>query len=200
MRTLHGIRFLQVARFDGMLLGLDARWLGVRGFGLIALLMLATPAGPLSQDAGVPMWLRLCIGLSTVAAVVLTSLGHELGHVLAGRLAGLRVRAVVLAPEGGLTIRAGSDRPGVNFCTAMAGPLANAVLGTLCLWLTVAAGLDSPLRSFLIEFAALHFVTAMVNLLPCGPLDGRRIFAAWRALQTTPLVGMTLSHDTALSG
>jgi hypothetical protein len=63
MHTLHGIRFVPVLRVDGVLLGLDARWLGARGLGLMLLLTLATPAGPLSQDSSVALWLRVLVGL-----------------------------------------------------------------------------------------------------------------------------------------
>src|SRR6266508_1409419 len=49
METLHGIRFLPVARIQGTLLGLDARWMGTRGLVLMLALALATPAGPLAN-------------------------------------------------------------------------------------------------------------------------------------------------------
>src|SRR3989442_1289974 len=116
MQTLHGIRFLSVVRVDGMQLGLDARWLDARGLGLLVLMMLATLTGQPGQD--VSLLMRLSGAVLILPAMVLTSLGHELGHVLASRVAGLSVRAVVLAPQGGVTIRAGSDAPIVNFLTA----------------------------------------------------------------------------------
>jgi Zn-dependent protease len=178
VQTLQGIRFLPVTRVDGILLGLDAAWLGVRGWGLMLLLTLAAAVGPLTHDATPPMWARLCAGLSIVAAILLTSIGHELGHVLASRMAGLPVRAVVLAPQGGMTIRAASDDPTVNFFTALAGPLSNAFLGTLCLWLAVATGCEGLVRDFMVEVAALQLLTAIANLVPFGPMDGRRMLAA----------------------
>src|SRR5579872_231213 len=116
MTTVHGIRFLPVARISGTLLGLDARWLGGRGLVLMLVLVLFTPGGPLNAG-DTPIWLKLAVGLSSVLAVVLTSFGHELGHALAGRLAGLPVRAIVVAPEGAVTIRESSDQPTVNFRT-----------------------------------------------------------------------------------
>jgi Zn-dependent protease len=184
MQTLHGIRFLPVARIDGMQLGLDARWLGVRGLGLMALLTLATLASQLGQDAGTPLWTRLSMACLIVPAVVLTSLGHELGHVLASRVAGLTVRAVVLAPQGGVTIRSGSDEPAVNFLTALAGPVANAILGMLCVWLAFAFQPEGPMATFVLELAALQLLTAAANLLPLGSMDGNRMLAAWRAQRT----------------
>ncbi len=188
MHTLHGIRFLSVARIDGMQLGLDVRWLDVRGLGLLLLLMLATMAGQLGQDVSMPMWMRLLSAALIVPAILLTSLGHELGHVLASRLAGLSVRAVVLAPQGGVTIRAGSDAPAVNFFTALAGPLANAVLGAMCIWLAVVIPLEGPLNTFFVELAALQLLTAAANLAPIGAMDGQRMLQAWRAAAAPALV------------
>jgi Zn-dependent protease len=186
MQTLHGIRFLSVARIDGTQLGLDARWLDVRGLGLMVLLTLATMAGQLGQDLASPLWLRLATACMIVPAILLTSLGHELGHVLASRLAGLSVRAVVLAPQGGMTIRAGSDEPAVNFLTALAGPVANAILGVICIWPVLGLQLDGALNTFLVELAALQLLTAAANLIPIGPMDGHRMLVAWRASTISP--------------
>src|SRR6266851_5228249 len=181
MHSLHGIRFLSVARINGMHLGLDARWLDVRGLGVLVLLVLAPMAGQLGQDASSPLWVRFFSAVLIVPAILLTSLGHEMGHVLASRLAGLSVRSVVLAPQGGVTIRAGSDAPAVNFLTAMAGPLANAVIGAMCIWLGVVLQPDGPLGTFIVELAALQLLTAAANLVPFGAMDGHRMLQAWRA-------------------
>jgi Zn-dependent protease len=187
MQTLHGIRFLSVARIDGMQLGLDARWLDVRGLGLLVMLVLATLAGQLGQTAASPLWLRLSAGCLIVPAILLTSLGHELGHVLASRLAGLSVRAVVIAPQGGVTIRAGSDAPAVNFLTALAGPAANTVLGLMCLGLLITVvPLEGLLATFLIELAAVQLLTAAANLVPFGTMDGQRMLQAWRSAAASP--------------
>jgi Zn-dependent protease len=191
VQTLHGIRFLSVARIDGVQLGLDARWFDARGLGVVLLLMLATMTGQLGQDPSGPLWLRLATACLIVPAIVLTSLGHELGHVLASRLAGLSVRAVVLAPQGGVTIRAGSDAPAVNFLTALAGPVANAVLGVVCVWLVPVLQLEGPLNAFVLELAALQLLTAAANLLPVGAMDGQRMLQAWRAAIASPALVTT---------
>jgi Zn-dependent protease len=184
MHTLHGIRFLPVARIDGTLLGLDARWLGVRGVMLMVVFALVTPSGALGEAGPVPLWLKLGLGLSSMVAVALTSLGHELGHALAGRLAGLKVRAIVLRPEGGVTIRSTSDQPQVNFRTALAGPLANALFASLCALLAIWAVPDSFAAGYLNQVGMLQLFTAVANLLPLGPMDGSHILAAWRACRS----------------
>ena len=58
-------------------------------------------------------------------------------------MAGLAVNAIVLAPEGGFTIRAAG-------------------------WLTQ---------------VGLQLFTAVLNLLPVGPLDGAKIVSAWQSLR-----------------
>jgi len=80
-----------------------------------------------------------------------------------------------------MTIRAGSDEPAINFLTALAGPLANALLGVLCIWLALVLQLEGALCTFVVELAALQLLTAAANLVPFGPMDGQRMLAAWRA-------------------
>jgi len=181
VQTLHGIRFVPVARVRGTFLGLDARWLGRRGLLLSLLVVLVSPAGPLSHEQSLPLALRCAIGLLSIVAVLLTSLGHELGHALAGALGGVPIRAIVLAPDGGMTIRGTSEMAHVNLTTALAGPLANLLLGSVCLWLA-SLGLSTLVGGFLLQLGVLQLLTAALNLLPVGPLDGSRILAAWRAL------------------
>ncbi len=181
MQSIHGIRFLPVARVSGTLFGLDARWLGSRGLLLTLLLVMFTPGGPLNHESDVPLLVKFGIGLSSLVAVAFTSITHELGHALAGRLAGLPVLAIVLAPEGAVTIRESSEQPRVNFRTALAGPLVNALLGTACVALAVLVVPDTFTATFLSQVAGLQLLTGMANLLPVGPMDGSKILTAWRA-------------------
>jgi Zn-dependent protease len=89
----------------------------------------------------------------------------------------------VLAPEGAVTIRESSDEPRVNFRTALAGPLSNALLGTACL---VLAGVvpDTFASTFLGEVGGLQLLVGTANLLPVGRMDGSNILAAWRACRS----------------
>jgi Zn-dependent protease len=192
VQTLSGLRFLPVARIDGIQLGLDASWLGLRGVGFLALLTAATLAGQLGPDSATPFWVRLGTAGLIVPAIALTSLVHELGHVLASRLAGLSVRAVVLAPQGGVTIRSGSDEPVLDLVIALAGPVGNALLGVICVWLAVVVQPEGALASFVLELAVLQLLTAAANLVPIGRLDGTRMLAAWRSLPRGPLPTYTL--------
>ena len=184
MQTLQGVRFFPILRVHGTLLGLDARWLGVRGLGMLALLTLLSPAQADASTGGAePPLGQLMLGLSMLAGIVFTSLGHELGHAVAGRLAGLQVRAVVLAPEGGVTIRSSSDRPHVNLRTALAGPLANGLLASSFALLGVCVAPGSFAAMYLAQMGMLQLFTGLANLLPLGPMDGSKIVQAWRACQ-----------------
>lgn len=151
---------------------------------MLVLLTLAALVAQSGQDSDMPFWARLAMAVLFVPGIVLTSLGHELGHVLASRCAGLSVSAVVLAPQGGATIHAGSDNPAVNFLTALAGPAANALLGTMCVWLALALHAEGLVTMWLLELAALQVLTALANLVPIGPMDGQRMLAAWQAAST----------------
>jgi len=182
VQTLHGVRFLPVASVRGTLVGFEASWLSRRGLLLSLLLVLASPAGPLSHDTPLPLPLRLGLGLGSVVAVLLTSLGHELGHALAGRLAGLPVRAIVLGPGGGITIRGHAEHAHVDLLTAIAGPLANLILAAVCGWATMHLAANTLVASWLVQVGLLQLLTSTANLLPFGPFDGARILAAWRAL------------------
>ncbi len=183
METLHGIRFLPVARIQGTLLGLDVRWVNRRGLVVMLVLALAAQTGPFSGESSVPLWVRLAIGLGSILSVVVTSLGHELGHALAGRMAGLAINAIVLAPEGGFTIRASSEHAHVNFRTALAGPMANAIFASACAALALIAAPDSFAAGWLTQVGWLQLFTAVLNLLPVGPLDGAKIVSAWQSLR-----------------
>ena len=81
MHTLGGFRFVPIARVAGTLVGLDARWLGARGLLMVVLVVLCTPAGPLSPDGHIPLWARLAFGLASVASlaliVVITQIGLQ---------------------------------------------------------------------------------------------------------------------------
>ena len=173
---------MPVASVRGTLLGLDARWLGHRGLIVSLLLVMVSPAGPLSPDTTLSLWVKCGIGLSSVLLMLLTSLSHELGHALAGGLAGLPVRAVVLGPGGGVTIRGASEHAHINALTALAGPLANLVLGIACGWVATQVAGDALAFGLLLQVAVLQLITSAANLPPFGQFDGSRIFAMRRGV------------------
>jgi Zn-dependent protease len=183
MQTLSGVRFLSLGQVGETMLGLEAAWLSYRTLLLIAALIIVTPSGFLSTEPTLAAAERLCFSLLVVGAVALTSVGHELGHAVAGRLTGLRVRAIVIFPHGGVTIRAASQHAHVNFLMALAGPLANALLGSVCLALVARGLIDGLASRWFVLFAVLQLLTAIVNLVPVGRLDGAAVLAAWREVR-----------------
>lgn len=126
--------------------------------------------------------LRVLAGAATGTAFVLGVVAHELGHVLAARLVGIRVRRVTLWVIGGASEMAGEPRrPGALAAVAAAGPLTTAAVGLS------AAGLSSAVTSTggsVLVVAALswtagaNLLLAGFNLLPAAPLDGGRVLEA----------------------
>jgi membrane-associated protease RseP (regulator of RpoE activity) len=131
-------------------------------------------AGP---DTGTFAWF-----LFWMAAVLVSVLVHELGHVLAGRLFGMRGR-VVLYGLGGLTL--GVDdlpRRWQRIVVLLGGPLAGFLVVAGVWGLTflppatdpnvaIAIGLDE------VWLLKINLYWALLNLVPLWPLDGGRLAA-----------------------
>ncbi|GJM75651.1 hypothetical protein HMSSN036_78670 [Paenibacillus macerans] len=96
---------------------------------------------------------------------------HELGHVTAARMYGIRVLSVQMLPFGGVAVMedAGDLTAGREIAIALAGPLQNALLILASLLLHAAGLWDGP---FLDYFIQSNILIALFNLLPILPLDG----------------------------
>ncbi len=99
---------------------------------------------------------------------------HELAHVVTAKASGLTVREVELLPFGGV---ARIDDviefdPSVEISVALAGPLTNAFLYGLALWLAGRLALP-PERLDL--FLKANLSIGLFNLIPALPLDGGRM-------------------------
>lgn len=105
-------------------------------------------------------------GLLLVPITLLPVLAHELSHVLALRLLGLRITGLTLDVRGPCIRYDGACTPAGHILAALAGPLGGAVYALAGLtgipWLEQSAGLSLLLTAF--------------NLLPLLPLDGGRVF------------------------
>ena len=112
---------------------------------------------------------------------------HELGHLLAARLLGLRALSLDVMPMGGVLHIGGLYRlPARQMVpVALAGPLVSLVLAVLCTQISSRTGM---------QLAVINMVIGLFNLLPGLPLDGGRLLAAL----LKPLLGVRRAVDVAV--
>ena len=151
---------------------------------------------PWIVDLSIPLWL-----LGIVSALLLVTIGHELGHYLAARLVHIPVKQIALGmgPEVwrvrlgngmrfvvrllplsaavgvlGRWTRRGSLRRPVNhdLLVAAAGPLASFILTLGLLLLAFVLQGATVFRIWLVTTALLSTLVALLNLLPIPGLDG----------------------------
>ncbi|NNE72232.1 MAG: site-2 protease family protein [Acidimicrobiales bacterium] len=115
----------------------------------------------------------------TSIAFFVSLLAHELGHALVAARHGVGVSRIDLWLFGGVAhLTSRPKTPGVAARIAVAGPLVSIALGLILLIVQI--------RMIRIGAAAIawlgliNLVLAGFNLLPALPLDGGRIFQAWR--------------------
>lgn len=103
---------------------------------------------------------------------------HELGHVIAARSFGWRIREVKLLPFGGVAEveEAGTMPSREEAIVAIAGPLQNVWMGAAA-WLFGLLGWWSPEWSEYVWQA--NAMIGLFNLLPILPLDGGKLLHAW---------------------
>lgn len=110
-------------------------------------------------------------GFSLYALIFLSLLLHELGHLIAAKITGMRVRSCTIMPYGGELVIPGrllapkKDR----IFVAMGGPIATALL------LLIALSFSFPGDTM---FVRIQVVLLIINLLPILPLDGGQALAA----------------------
>ena len=137
---------------------------------------------------GVGLWLTLCF------AVVV----REIARALAALYSGLRLRAVLLLPVGGVMAFAprepSTPTPGTRLITA-SGPIANAFMGLLLMGFCY--GLEPKVSLLAQPWISFHhllrstiwiqFVVGAVNLLPIAAAPSRQ-FLRQRAPEPAPVV------------
>lgn len=123
--------------------------------------------------------------LGMLLASFVTVLLHELFHVAAAALFGIKIREIQLMPFGGVAKTETGEIEGSlkEFFIALAGPAGNFLLVGL---LTFIANSNIELAEHLKVWIMANLAIGIFNLLPCYPLDGGRML---RAL-LTPVVGL----------
>ena len=113
----------------------------------------------------------------------LTALIHELGHYHASEKQGYILRRIVLMPYGALIKGEVFDLKYKDECKiALAGPLLNAFIAVCFIAIWWVFPVTYP---FTEEVVVANLSLAIINLLPCYPLDGGRFLLATLSLVTT---------------
>jgi len=126
------------------------------------------------------MWMvGLAAGAIFSAAVLISVLVHEFGHVLAVRRLLKTESLVVLWMLGGLTIYRGAPRPGQQAAISLLGPAFSFALGGLFYGISKLVPAAPPLvQAFLTVMVWINLVWTVANLLPAVPLDGGQALRA----------------------
>ena len=145
-------------------------------------------------------------GVALTVILFFAVLFHEFGHLAASLARGVRPKAIMLLPLGGVHIRESSDidskRGAQNEITvALAGPLVSLVLALIAYLIATfffpQTGLlivsGNPLAAANLPKSAIwaNLLLALVNLLPGYPLDGGRLL---RVLLAWPTVADPRFH------
>lgn len=128
--------------------------------------------------------LGFVVALTVPALIGVSVLGHELGHLLAGRLTGIPATRITMDLLGGET-QFDRDAPtaGREAAIAASGPAASvlmAAIGYAVLTWSAPVGFTGLLVA---QFTLVNLLLAAFNLLPGLPLDGGWILRAglWKA-------------------
>jgi Zn-dependent protease/predicted transcriptional regulator len=134
-------------------------------------------------------------GFALLAIIFASVVLHELGHTVVAVRNGVRVRAIMLLPIGGVALMDSQDQldslknPGRETRIAMAGPCVSLLLALIswCLLLRITPQVNlwaRPLITTTSLWRSFFWINASLfafNLLPAFPLDGGRVMRAWLA-------------------
>jgi Zn-dependent protease/CBS domain-containing protein len=168
---------IKLGRYFGIPIGLHYSFL------LIALLITLSLSDQF--HATNPGWSEGVVWLTALLTAILffsTIVIHELSHSLVAKSRGLRVRSITLFALGGVSqMDKESPDSGTEFWTAIAGPIASAVIGILCLGVAWSLGWSPsatpsrPPQAALVWLGYINFMLACFNMIPGFPLDGGRV-------------------------
>lgn len=159
---------LVIARVGGVPIQIGASW-----FLLAAIITFLV--GSQYPELGVRGYL---LGVAWALSLLVSVLVHEASHAMTARAFGLPVHRVVADLWGGHTAYDPRlSTPGKAAAIAVAGPVANVVLGGLA-WVVSLAVTTGMSGRILFGFAFVNLLLAAFNLLPGLPLDGGQLVDA----------------------
>jgi len=171
---------IKLGRILGIQIGLHYSWL------IIAVLISLSLSGYFTQAH--PDWSRGVIWAMAIATAILffvAILLHELSHATVAKMRGLPVSSITLFALGGVAqLDKEPDDAKTEFWMAIAGPIASAVIGFICLGLAWTLGWSppsepvTPLMAILVWLGYINIILAIFNLIPGFPMDGGRVLRA----------------------
>jgi Zn-dependent protease/predicted transcriptional regulator len=202
---------IKLGRIFGIEIGLHYSWL------IIALLITLSLSGQFRSTN--PQWTDMVVWLTAFVTALLffaTILIHELSHSIVARMHGLAVRSITLFALGGVSqIEKDSPNARTEFWIGIAGPIASAVIGILCLGVALLLGWAptatpiAPTTAVLVWLGYINFLLAAFNMVPGFPLDGGRVLrgiiwwitgARSRATRIAAQVGELVSYAFIVIG
>lgn len=148
------------------------------GIGIVGVFALFQVGGALTTAVSMLVSLAvyaLAFGIKFGIGFILLLFIHELGHIVASRIVGLRANGPTFIPFIGAVISL--NRPPINAKMtaniAIGGPAAGTLSALICLafylW-------SNSILMLILSYTAC--LLNIFNLIPCAPLDGERIAAA----------------------
>jgi len=151
--------------------------------GAILAWSLADAAFPTNADgySTASYWIA---GVLAATAFLASITAHELGHSIVAQHRGIRVRRITLWLFGGIAELEGRPQTWRSeLSVALAGPAVSSTIGVISVaaagvvWVSTGSGLATAALAWL---GSTNIMLALFNMLPGAPLDGGRVFAAWR--------------------
>lgn len=200
-------REFKIAHLSGVPLIIDYTWPLVAIAHVWLLTSIFLPV-QLYQQTDVPRWEMFLCALVMTFLLFVSIVIHELGHVGAAKLEGIKTIEIRLHFFGGWAKLAQEPQnPMAEFRIAALGPVSSFLLSLIFLAGRQIAVAFNPERSLWSEAFGYLFLgnilLAMFNLLPGLPLDGGRVFRAWlwhrkkdilAASRTATHMGIALSY------
>lgn len=141
--------------------------------------------------------LALILGMRAEMPALITAVcAHELAHIAAARLCGLKVDYIEIMPFGGAAhIRDIYSSPRLRLIfTAVSGPLANLLLATFGAALAWWEALGFAQAAIIVR---INMLLMLFNLLPALQLDGGRIFYAMATVWISPRLALRIGTGAA---